>query len=283
MDADLSRFLADFSRLAEAASRSVADVAGERLQDTLQAHLGADPAGLPVVTEMVPAHRLTDAALMVEEAAAADPAARLAGIGGQERHHAALADMVQAGNAYGTPIAEPGYATVDTGPDTRRRIAVSALHLFRHDGEPLAVLFRGQSPVRTNRGHGGGAVGGAGGRGRVPRLAPRRAAGAQHLQGARGVLHGQGVRPTAAGVTFHRRPQVAASDVVLPDGALERIVRHVVGMGEQRENLRTHGQHLKRGVLLYGPPGTGKTHTVRYLLGRARARRRSCSPAAPSP
>jgi hypothetical protein len=75
--------------------------------------------------------------------------------------------------------------------------------------------------------------------------------------------------PTAAGVTFHRRPRIAASDVVLPDGALERIERHVVGLGEHREHLRAHGQHLKRGVLLYGPPGTGKTHTVRYLLGRA--------------
>jgi ATP-dependent 26S proteasome regulatory subunit len=35
--------------------------------------------------------------------------------------------------------------------------------------------------------------------------------------------------------------------------------------------LRRHGQHLKRGVLLYGPPGTGKTHTVRYLMSRMAA------------
>jgi ATP-dependent Zn protease len=47
---------------------------------------------------------------------------------------------------------------------------------------------------------------------------------------------------------------------------LERVVHHVIGMGEQRERLLAHGQHLKRGVLLYGPPGTGKTHTVRHLL-----------------
>ncbi len=53
---------------------------------------------------------------------------------------------------------------------------------------------------------------------------------------------------------------------MLPAGVLDRVAHHVIGMGEQRERLLAHGQHLKRGVLLYGPPGTGKTHTVRYLL-----------------
>jgi ATP-dependent 26S proteasome regulatory subunit len=56
--------------------------------------------------------------------------------------------------------------------------------------------------------------------------------------------------------------------VILPDGTLERVVRQVVGIGEQREALLAAGQHLKRGVLLYGPPGTGKTHLVRHLLSR---------------
>jgi ATP-dependent 26S proteasome regulatory subunit len=46
------------------------------------------------------------------------------------------------------------------------------------------------------------------------------------------------------------------------------VTRHVVGVGEHRDELRQAGRHLKRGVLLYGPPGTGKTHTVRHLLGR---------------
>jgi hypothetical protein len=69
-----------------------------------------------------------------------------------------------------------------------------------------------------------------------------------------------------AGITFVARPTVAAESVVLPAGVLDRVAHHVIGMGEQRERLLAHGQHLKRGILLYGPPGTGKTHTVRYLL-----------------
>jgi ATP-dependent 26S proteasome regulatory subunit len=57
--------------------------------------------------------------------------------------------------------------------------------------------------------------------------------------------------------------------VVLPEGTLQQVRTHVVGLAEHREQLRDKGQHLKRGILLYGPPGTGKTHTVRHLLSAA--------------
>ena len=69
-------------------------------------------------------------------------------------------------------------------------------------------------------------------------------------------------------LTFLRRPQVRADQVILPDGVLERVSRHVVGIGQRSDALRAAGQHLKRGVLLYGPPGTGKTHLVRHLLSQ---------------
>jgi hypothetical protein len=55
------------------------------------------------------------------------------------------------------------------------------------------------------------------------------------------------------------------SDVVLPDGVLERIERHTIDFGRHATRLRDAGRALRRGVLLYGPPGTGKTHTVRFL------------------
>ena len=70
--------------------------------------------------------------------------------------------------------------------------------------------------------------------------------------------------------------------MILPEGVRERVVRHVVGIGEHREALRQAGQHLKRGVLLYGPPGTGKTHLVRHLLSADAARPPCCCPGAPS-
>ncbi|MCP9001128.1 ATP-binding protein [Pseudarthrobacter sp. RMG13] len=75
--------------------------------------------------------------------------------------------------------------------------------------------------------------------------------------------------PSTAGVTFHHRPSLPASDVIMPDGLLQKVTDHTVGIATHRASLKQHGQHLKRGILLYGRPGTGKTHTVRHLLSQS--------------
>jgi hypothetical protein len=69
-------------------------------------------------------------------------------------------------------------------------------------------------------------------------------------------------------VKFHNLPTVARDDIVLPEGALERIERHAVTFSEHKDALLAAGRSLHRGVLMYGPPGTGKTLTIMYLARR---------------
>jgi hypothetical protein len=68
-------------------------------------------------------------------------------------------------------------------------------------------------------------------------------------------------------LAFLERPSVDRSDLILPEGVLDRIERHVAGPTRHREALLDGRRHLSRGLLLWGPPGTGKTLTVRYLTG----------------
>lgn len=82
----------------------------------------------------------------------------------------------------------------------------------------------------------------------------------------RGQLLELGPGPLGVTVSFPVLPVTARGDVVLPEPVLQRIERHTMDIAEQRDALRSAGQHLKRGLLLYGPPGTGKTHTTRYLV-----------------
>ena len=81
-------------------------------------------------------------------------------------------------------------------------------------------------------------------------------------------LHGgEGGPDHSVRIQFDRLPQIARDAVVLPEGTIDRLERHAIGIADQAQRLRAAGRQLKRGVLLHGPPGTGKTLTVNYLLG----------------
>jgi SpoVK/Ycf46/Vps4 family AAA+-type ATPase len=68
-----------------------------------------------------------------------------------------------------------------------------------------------------------------------------------------------------APLTVRTLPDVERERIVLPEGTLERIERHTVGLSRHRDALVAQGRHIKRGLLLHGPPGTGKTLTIMYL------------------
>ncbi|MEP7332828.1 MAG: ATP-binding protein [Terracoccus sp.] len=278
IDAQTRDFVTAFSKFLEHVNMLAdADGGGERLFDRLTAHLGHDVGGLPIVSEQIPAHRVVDADIALDEIAARaesatpDAGSTVIGIGGGDmRHHMTMGDLLQHGaQGVNVRVGQVDYASVPTGPgaDDKRQIVASGIRMFTFDGAPVAVRQQSPNPQYGRE------------EGVLEVLAPDRETAdaligrARALMDERSILRGQvvtfGADPYGrgmAGLSFLERPTLTRDDIVLPGHALDKVVGHVIGIGEQRAQLQAHGQHLKRGVLLYGPPGTGKTHTVRYLL-----------------
>jgi hypothetical protein len=266
-DARLEGFLDGFRVLLERVNSLPvrARVGLTPLGSAVQQHLGTAVDRLPLVTEDVPSHRFVDLDIALEALAGAD--GRLVGVtGGQQREHEPLPALLTSPYV-AFDLGPVDFAPASTGPTTERQTVAFGMRLFRFDGAPVAVL---QRDARREFGRESA---------RIEVLSPRQEHSGRVLTELRrlmlelSVLRGQVLSftgsdfdPRVGGAVFLERPDVAADDVVLPDGVLTAISRHVVGIGTHRDRLRAAGRHLKRGVLLYGPPGTGKTLTVRHLL-----------------
>lgn len=243
---------------------------GEDLMPVLDAHLGTRADEVPVVVEPIAVHRWADTDIALATIAGRDPDARLLGVGGgDQRHHSSFGDLMSQAEWGRFRTGQVDRLNVPTGPDSERATIAFGLHVLRHDGSPVVVLQRVGNPQY-------------GSQSRLEVLAADPDAATALLAEIRdeamrrSVLwrqvisfSGNPYERSMSGLTFHRRPDLPASHVVLQHGTLEHVRAHVVGLAEHRDRLRERGQHLKRGVLLYGPPGTGKTHTVRHLVGAA--------------
>jgi hypothetical protein len=191
-------------------------------------------------------------------------------VSGSGRSHQDLVDMLAGAAQQGSfQLGSVDYVTVASGPDTvAEAVQLGMVATVAPDGAPVVLSIRGvneRSPtsnctvqILAAQRDSATAV-----RDRVDELIHRHTV----FRGAVLQLDVNEHRGNAA-VSFLPRPELTADQVVLPEGVLETVERHVVRSREHNDRLIAHGQHLKRGVLLYGPPGTGKTHTVRYLLSR---------------
>ena len=233
----------------------------------LREHLGADPKGLPTTGADFPLAEHPNLQLALDavlgEAVLVGFTAPPMGFGS-----IGLAEIL-AGHGMTGPISfgPVRYVDVEVGDGRVVQCVESALLLAVREEAPLALVLsrggdnpmlpsslrlEGVSPVP-------GAVSGL--------LRELRAAMREHnvFRGRIISLH-QGEQGGSVGVQFHAVPAVTRTDVILPEGTLERLERHTTGITQSARRLRAAGRHLKRGVLLHGPPGTGKTLSTMYLL-----------------
>ena len=241
---------------------------GQDLMPLLDEHFGVAADELPVVVEEVSTHRWADTDIALAAIVGRDPETRLVGIsGGDQRHHGSLSDLMSQAEWGRFRMGQVDRLNVATGPDSERATVAFGLHVFRYGGVPVVVLQRvGSSQYSSSSRL---EVLAADADAVAALLTELRDEAMRHSVLWRQVISfsGNPYERSMADLTFHHRPDLPAGAVVLPEGTLDQVRAHVVGLAEHRDRLRARGQHLKRGILLYGPPGTGKTHTVRHLVG----------------
>jgi len=269
-DADAQALARAVKELFESAQHAMRDGAGSPLISRITDHLGCPLTEIPNVALHLPSFEHVNLQRGVDAYLAAHtPDAVWFGISGN-RHYATVIDMLaDAANSGSHQLGAVDYTTVATGPSTSTEaVQIGLVCSTAPDGAPVVLAMQGAKDdhgehrchlqvLAADRGTA------AAMRDEIERLA-------QEHDVFRGQVLSFGMSEHYGNqlLTFLPRPALRAEDVVLPDGVLASIERHMVRTDAQTAVLRRYGQHLKRGLLLYGPPGTGKTHTVRYLLGR---------------
>jgi ATPase family protein associated with various cellular activities (AAA) len=263
--------------LASAMARVLA-VTGDRIQASnassplvaaVTGHLGCELLDTVVVEEVYRGWEHAGLYRAIE--AYLPPGSTWSGIFGPDRNHGDLIEMLMSAWQDGKHhLGRPEYLAVPVGPDeTAQVVRLGLVPADAPDGTPVVIGINQEIgyqgvPIRSvlNVFSADQAAADAT-RDAIARLR-------RELDEMRGQVlsFGHSEHFDNELVSFLPRPAVTAAEVILPDGLLETIEAHVVGIGEQAERLLAAGQHLKRGLLLHGPPGTGKTHTVRYLLGK---------------
>jgi hypothetical protein len=278
-DLDPARFGTAFKAFMEAMVAAAAPPSSPLLE-RMQAHLGGDPARLPVVAEEYDSfdHPNVQVAL---DAYLAGPGRRadLVGVGADNKRFMAfgLSDLLSRSGLPHGPVLTEGpvdYVNFHLADDRVLSCVQFGLYLV-HDGDKRLVVF-----VAGPSDHGPRQ------KLRVEVVAGRPEDGQAFLaelteaMGRLNVYRGHviSLAPGRFGpgpqtlIAFHKLPRAVREDVILPAGVLERIERHTIVFAEQAERLLAAGRSLKRGLLLYGPPGVGKTLTVLYLSGRMSGR-----------
>ncbi|MEO1064912.1 MAG: AAA family ATPase [Actinomycetota bacterium] len=267
-DAALRRFLTGFQQVAEAAAQSVHDGEGVRIAEAVSAHLGVDAGDLPLVGENVAPVDRVNLQLALDALVADQPDHVVLGLSPELAHFSSFsASALLGGRFHGPATAVPlSFEELPAGVDRTVRCARCGVWLLRSDDAPVAVLL---VPNERHGPPGSASI-------RVEVIAADLAvaeatlADLGRLRWELNVYRGAMLAFTHSeygdfGISFVTRPTTSRDEVILPEGHLDSIERHTIGVAERAEQLTAAGRHLRRGLLLHGPPGTGKTLTVGYL------------------
>ncbi len=272
-DADAVELARALASLLDAARHRVGTGSRSALVERITEHLGRPLGDIPNVTLDLPSWEHVNVHMgAVAYVDAHSPGARRFGVGGVGRDHQDLMDLLAGADQHGMyQLGAVDYTALAAGPDrTVDAVQLGFVATSAPDGTPVVLGVRGGM---QHYGHPSCEL-------RV--LAPDRETATavrdevERLVRAHDVFRGAVLSFDVNEhhgnelISFLPRPELEREDVVLPDGLLDAIERHVVRVAAATDRLVVHGQHLKRGLLLHGPPGPGKTHTVRFLLSRLR-------------
>jgi hypothetical protein len=269
-DPDLDRLADDLGRLTRRLLERTDDDSekGVQVGDLITRHLGENAVAMPVVRAQFSAWDQANLQIALDHALAREGwTAHTTGMAGQARHYGGIGigDIMRMPHF---PAGSVEYAEAPVGPGRMLACIDFAVMLIRSPGGPLvAFIHRGEQDHFQRASDIELQVAAA-----DRELAEAFIADLRALIEEHDVYRGQVITvessPEGARLAFLERPEMDARELVLPDGVIERVERHLAGPSVHREKLLAMGRHLARGLLLYGPPGTGKTHTVRYLTGR---------------
>jgi AAA+ superfamily predicted ATPase len=236
---------------------------------SLRDHFGTDPKNLPTVIEEFaksdhPNLHLALTALLGREGWRSD----LRGfIAANDHIGVKFSNLLNAQHGWEAKEGPVEYINIALHDDRVLACVQAGLYFIHHDDEPLALLVRGPRDWGMNAGIGVEVMA------LQPQSAENFLSELRTTMRAKNVYRSHIVSLTMDNrrslvVRFHRLPQIARADIILPQGVLERVVRQTITFSKQREKLKAAGRHIKRGMLLYGAPGTGKTLTAMYLANQ---------------
>jgi hypothetical protein len=275
----LASIFADFVRQVASAATSETNP----LLDKIEAHLGADPAQLPVTLEQLDTFEQPNLQLAIEAYLAGEGhSAELFGVSVENKRFmaAGLSELVIRGGHFHQPQLKEGpvdFVNFHLGNDQVLACVQFGLYLINSGDTRLAALVTGPSELGDPRRQ----------KLRLEVMAARAADAAPFIAELRRLMDqlnvyrghtitlspGMHIGPGPQTlVQFQPVPRVERDEVVLPAGLLERIERQTVIFSEHADELVRAGRSLKRGLLLFGLPGTGKTLTVMYLINRMHGR-----------